>query len=179
MKKLKFYKKESRWYIDYPEWDGPVEDLEMVAGADRLLDCLGDSEVTISVSTETLMGIGWDMLAFREMDAGGARYTVYADVMNGESIWLCHVTKFVFGEFPSVIWFRVSDETLEDQEELQSERTYSSKDMIDLLDWVTRKDSPYAIMYGDEYRFATNDKDFTIEEVIKTWKIERKRNENI
>lgn len=34
---LKFYKEEGKWYIDIP-WDGDKSELEMVMGADVLLD---------------------------------------------------------------------------------------------------------------------------------------------
>lgn len=47
------------------------------------------------------------------------------------------------------------------------------KDEISLfLKWLTAKDSKYAIMYGGtpeldkDYRFASNDEDFTIEEIL-------------
>ena len=41
MKNLKFKKEEdNKWYIDLTEWTGDKADLEMVAGADILLDIL-------------------------------------------------------------------------------------------------------------------------------------------
>lgn len=47
---------------------------------------------------------------------------------------------------------------------------------IRFIKWLTRKDSPYSIMYGGtpklkkDYRFATGKKDYTIEEVLKQFK---------
>ena len=37
---LKFNKEADRWYIDLPDWTGTKGELEMVAGADTLLDCV-------------------------------------------------------------------------------------------------------------------------------------------
>ncbi len=39
MKRLRFYKEEDhRWYVDLHEWNGSKEELEMVMGADIMLD---------------------------------------------------------------------------------------------------------------------------------------------
>lgn len=43
------------------------------------------------------------------------------------------------------------------------------KESIAFVEWLTRKDSPYAIMYGDERRFCTNKGELTIEEVYNTY----------
>ena len=45
-RKFKFYKEEdNRWFVDLPEWEGDKEDLEMVMGADILLEILsGNSD---------------------------------------------------------------------------------------------------------------------------------------
>ena len=39
--------------------------------------------------------------------------------------------------------------------------------MKGLLNWITSEEIPYAILYGHEtHRFATKDKDYTIDEII-------------
>ena len=46
---LKFYKEEGKWYIDIP-WDGDKSELEMVMGADVLLDeldCFNKESVVV------------------------------------------------------------------------------------------------------------------------------------
>ena len=54
----RFYKTdEGRWYIDLPEWldnDMPIEALEMIDGADLLLDKLSkySNEVIINFSSK-------------------------------------------------------------------------------------------------------------------------------
>ena len=43
--------------------------------------------------------------------------------------------------------------------------------IIEVLDWLTNEKSEYSINYGNqEKRFASNDKDFTIEEFLETYK---------
>jgi hypothetical protein len=39
-------------------------------------------------------------------------------------------------------------------------------ELIKAFNWITRKDSPYAIICGDEMPFATIDEDFTVEEMV-------------
>lgn len=81
----------------------------MVAGADTLLDELsnGKDEVFLEVSLtpqenfETLQRIeikGW----------GGADYKLetYKNKPVKRQIWLCNVTKYVFNDFPKLIYFK-------------------------------------------------------------------------
>ena len=56
---LKFNKEADRWYIDLPDWTGTKGELEMVAGADTLLDELDldkDNVVNLTVSTKMFEG---------------------------------------------------------------------------------------------------------------------------
>ena len=105
--KHRFYKtKENRWYIDLPKWEGSIADLEMVAGADNMLDelSLNGDEVILDLSIED-KGIDYSILEFQQLTSGGADYT-----WGNKIIWLCDVTKFVFGGFPGRIYFKVSHE---------------------------------------------------------------------
>lgn len=112
MKKNRFYKEDSgKWYIDLPEWIEkglPKEDLEMVMGADTMLDMLSNNsdEVTLRFSDK----IGEDNymhkveLAKFEEDEYGATYKVIS-FHDPIDVWLCPVTKFVFdGNFPDKIY---------------------------------------------------------------------------
>lgn len=49
MKRLDFYKDSTGWFIDLPDYPGEKWDLQMVAGADKMLDVLskGSDLVTI------------------------------------------------------------------------------------------------------------------------------------
>lgn len=44
---------------------------------------------------------------------------------------------------------------------------YAREQSITLLEWLTSEDSPFAVMYGAETRFATDDEDFTSEQVVE------------
>ena len=61
----KFYKIQDQWFIDLPQWEGSIADLQMVAGADTFLDILaqGDDNVYVTLS-ETEMENS-DKLIFR------------------------------------------------------------------------------------------------------------------
>ena len=116
MRKFKFYKEsDSRWYVDLPEWLGSKSDLEMVCGADKMLDILSEGKdyVYLYLSTKEFthsnilelveickpeMGGGWYILK----EYNGVKFDLY--------MWLCDVTKFVFGELPSTIYIAVINE---------------------------------------------------------------------
>jgi len=107
LKKLKFYKEDdNRWYAFIPEWEGDKEELEMVCGADILLDLIaqGDSEVTVSFSIDEESR---NKLELESIDESGGYYNLkfYNDIEYNLPVWLCNVTKFVFGDFPKIIYF--------------------------------------------------------------------------
>lgn len=109
MKKLKFNKEENgKWYIDLPEWTGEKSALEMVLGADKLLDRLsvGKETVTLLVSEVPIEG-DWHKIK-KIMDTpivGGAIY-----MSKWFPIWLCEVTEFVYdGRMPDVLYYQVAD----------------------------------------------------------------------
>ena len=83
---LKFNKEENdRWYIDLPEWGGSHSNLEMVAGADDLLDFLGGNPVIISciVSKEDEDIEGYIKLERTDWGlTSGAYYSVNYDGIN-------------------------------------------------------------------------------------------------
>lgn len=116
MEVLHFIKEPSgRWYIDLPQWQGSKDDLEMVCGADTLLDLLADGkkEATLETSLEDFEGAG--KLIFKSLDiesGNGAYYSFDTDDTISPShidMWLCDVTKFVFGYFPNIVFFKVSE----------------------------------------------------------------------
>lgn len=118
MKTLRFYKENSEWYADIPEWEGLKSALQMVLGADTLLDELSNykEEITLHLTTEVqeirnLEGIpafanhNWDFLIRADYvkTYEGKYYTGY----NEKYIWLCPVTAFVFGEYPQYIYYKI------------------------------------------------------------------------
>lgn len=106
----RFYKDlENKWYIDLPHWTGHKDDLEMVMGADLMLDILSQGEDTIHISFNINEPDLYRIKLVSTMDglADGMTYTSHwnndLNVSNFE-VWLCHVTKFVFGYFPNIIY---------------------------------------------------------------------------
>ena len=109
MRKIRFYQESNRWYADLPEWKGEQWELEMVSGADTMLDIYaqGESEVHLTLSTEKIFNS--DCIKLESFDNEGAWYTT--NKLNnveypGFRLWLCHVTKFVFGNFPNKIYIK-------------------------------------------------------------------------
>jgi len=94
---------DGRWYIDLPEWEGPQEDLEMVMGADTMLDIIaqGEDDVVISIS-DTYVPHKMRLEFIREESDGGM-YQLHSTLHSFE-VWLCHVTKFVFGNLPETLY---------------------------------------------------------------------------
>lgn len=97
-----FYREEDgRWFVDLPEWDGDISELEMVCGADLLLEALGHGEpwVKVKISTEPFED------AKKLEYVGDGFYS--NDAWHGpSSLWLCHVTQFVFGDYPKTLYYR-------------------------------------------------------------------------
>lgn len=106
-----FYKEENGdWFIDLP-LDGPFtkEDYQMVCGADIMLDIISNFDNSIKLEIDTEEFEGSDVLQFvGEPHYGGAEYRV--DNLDGKKIgtiiWLCDVTKHLFGEFPTEIYLK-------------------------------------------------------------------------
>jgi len=111
---LRFYKTEKdEWFVDLPEWEGSLEDLQMIQGADEWLNLLsnGEKEVELSLANEpfqhasflTLIRLGEENLG------GGANYFLesYQNEKADLKIWLCDVVGFIFGDYPQRIYFAV------------------------------------------------------------------------
>lgn len=108
----KFYKEEDNWYIDLPEYikegHGTKADLQMICGADTLLDDLscGDGCVTLIIADEYILSDkpGDKMGKTEDMGEGGADYIT----TDGHKVWLCPVTSWLFGgNYPEVIHFSI------------------------------------------------------------------------
>ena len=109
----KFYKEsDGSWFIQLPEWSGEKSALQMVLGADTLLDIMaqGHQEILVRFSDEGFPG--GNVLVRQclgipgDPDMGGATYKMesYAGIDYNLDLWLCDVTHFVFGEFPEYIY---------------------------------------------------------------------------
>jgi hypothetical protein len=93
------------WYIVLPEWEGSRSDLLMVAGADRMLDKMsnGTNEVQLMLSETPFEDHNIKLRLINPMFGGG---NYIASTPKGiMPMWLCKVTKFVFGgKLPSRIY---------------------------------------------------------------------------
>jgi hypothetical protein len=104
-----FELEDKRWYVVLPEWEGDRGELEMVAGADVMLDILADGNSTVTLELSVEPKPCCLTLFFDREDGGGGWYSLATNSDNVKfenihEIWLCHVTKFVFGELPSRIF---------------------------------------------------------------------------
>jgi hypothetical protein len=114
MKKYRFVREGMGWYIDLPEYlsqGGNKSDLEMVSGADTMLDIIAGemSEVTLLIHTEPFEGA--DELLLTELCdtiLGGGYYHImqFENKEVNKDLWLCDVTRFVFGDIPKKIYLK-------------------------------------------------------------------------
>lgn len=114
MRHFRFYKEtdqwfEDKWYIDLPDWTGSKSDLEMVSGADTMLDIMAEGEREFILALSDTHFEGSDKIEFIRMadDIGnGAYYFMekYKGIELQLNIWICDVALFVFGEFPEKIF---------------------------------------------------------------------------
>lgn len=120
-----FYKDlDGRWYIDLPEYIkagvGTKGNLQMVAGADTWLDKLSNNtdEVTLTFSNQFFEGCQDQMIQSLIAYGGAAMIELTKDELDtgmwytttaGHELWLCPVTKYVFGSnyYPSIIFYSI------------------------------------------------------------------------
>jgi hypothetical protein len=116
MKNYRFYKDEDGWFVDLPEWEGDVWELQMVAGADIFLDVLSQGKDEIYVTLSDTPFDGAEVLVYQEIGrlegfemGSGAWYLLqeYMGITYNLKMWLCEVTKhpMVFGHYPNKIYF--------------------------------------------------------------------------
>lgn len=107
---FRFYKTaDGRWYIDLPEWSGSLDDLQMVEGADTMLDRVSGytNECHLEMSDEPFDGA--DRVRLVEdlsKSVGGGNYIMetYQGEQINHAMWLCEVTVHVFHSLPEAIY---------------------------------------------------------------------------
>lgn len=109
----KFYKDSGGWFIDLPGYIesglGTKGNLAMVAGADTMLDLLGGGEDSVTLRIET---VPFDEAAGVLTKTGycpyGRYYLFTGFGVSDHKLWLCPVTKYVFGgRYPRAIYVKV------------------------------------------------------------------------
>ena len=104
----RFYKDSQGWFIDLPNWLGTKGQLAMVQGADTFLDTISQtlSEFWVEMSIEPLEG-DWSYCLRKTEDlVDGAMYQYINHKGQRDTMWLCGVTEFVFGNMPEKIYCR-------------------------------------------------------------------------
>jgi hypothetical protein len=114
VKTYRFIKTGEEWFIDLPEYieqGGNYGDLQMVDGADTMLEVMageGDT-VTLTIATEPFAGAD-ELILTEKCDPyiGGGYYLMktYRGKEINQRMWLCQVTEFVFGNLPERIFVR-------------------------------------------------------------------------
>ncbi|AFF28053.1 gp55 [Sphingomonas phage PAU] len=103
---------DNRWYAVLPEWEGEREELEMVQGADIMLDILSmnfndnHDRIQLVLSTELPTGKYDRFLTLNSIpdnSSCGMNYMCIGVELKFP-VWLCDVTTFVFGKFPETIY---------------------------------------------------------------------------
>jgi hypothetical protein len=110
---FRFYKTpENRWYIDLPDWKDDIAALEMVLGADTMLDTVSEqgNECFIDMSDEPFEGAdAVKLIENLQQSIGGGNYLM--ETFKGETVnqemWLCEVTEYVFAGLPERIYVNV------------------------------------------------------------------------
>ena len=116
MKVYKFIRTGQEWYIDLPEYleqGGSIGDLQMVDGADKMLDLMAENESTVTLFISKEQFEGADILTLTEKCdpyIGGGYYFMkeYEGQEINRTMWLCQVTEFVFGDIPQQIFVKRS-----------------------------------------------------------------------
>lgn len=99
---FEFYKDETGWYIDFPEFLqqglGTKADLEMVAGADEMLDLLSNhaDRIELTFSEENIPQHRFHLKMIHNNEVGATYSTNVPEV---PEVWLCNVTKVIFGGY--------------------------------------------------------------------------------
>ena len=110
MKKLSFSKEAGRWYINLKLWLGPKSALEMVQGADRLLDQLSQNTNHVKLKVyETPQDntLKVSLITPNKLTNGG-NYTIEGPKGYPKKMWLCNVTRFVYlGRMPKELYIKV------------------------------------------------------------------------
>jgi hypothetical protein len=110
---FRFYRDaNNEWFIDIPEWTGSKAELEMVQGADSMLDIVSENtnECFLKISDQSFDGAEVLILEHARIQnhGGGGDYILenYQSETINQKMWLCEVTRHVFNGLPKHIYFK-------------------------------------------------------------------------
>lgn len=95
--------KDNLWYIKM-SWAGKHHNLQMVAGANHLLETFKTRLVTVRVSYKKLDSSDICLTRQYYRIFGGATYKVTNLEGFTKEVWICPVTLFVLGKYPKQIY---------------------------------------------------------------------------
>jgi hypothetical protein len=110
----RFVREGDEWFIDIPEYVGFMgtkADLQMVSGADTMLDNIAgqQSEVTLRLEDTPFPGSD-ELILLRKSspETGGGDYLLrsFEGKAFNQEMWLCRVTEFIFGDLPESIFIK-------------------------------------------------------------------------
>jgi hypothetical protein len=118
MKQHRFVRENGGWFIDLPEYlaqGGSKGDLAMVSGADTMLDVIAGDKDDVRLKMDTQPFPGADELVLTELCdpiLGGGYYHMkkFEGREVSQDMWLCDVTRFVFGDIPPRIYVKRVEE---------------------------------------------------------------------
>jgi len=105
----KFYKEDGKWYLYLPFWIFDKKHLQMLCGADKLLDILSDNGNSVILKHSTVGFEGYDEKLNRlYIDGifGGAYYETKHNKLKNKELWLCVVTLLLFFRYPKEIYIQ-------------------------------------------------------------------------
>ena len=110
-REFRFYQESNgAWFVDLPEWKAARWYLQMVAGADYILDCLKSEhrdDIILYVSLEHFDGAEVLVKSFEDPQGDGADYRYWdTNQKTMMTVWLCGVTEWFYGYMPEKIYFR-------------------------------------------------------------------------
>lgn len=109
-----FTKEPSGWYIELPDYiqqGGSKADLQMIDGADAMLDIMAAGESSISlIFDDKALEDADKVILLEKCDPyiGGGNYIMpqWEGKTVDRRLWLCGVTEFVFGYIPETIFVK-------------------------------------------------------------------------
>lgn len=114
MNTYRFIKEGRDWYVDLPEYlanGGNKGDLQMVEGADKMLDSISEGKNEVFLAIDSVYFTGADELRLIERCdpfVGGGYYNlqIFEGREVNQTMWLCAVTEFVFGDLPERVFIK-------------------------------------------------------------------------
>ena len=104
---LSFTKEDDKWYVHFPDWGFKKTQLEMVSGANVMLDKMADGEsevhLTVKIPKDKSQHFD-DCIECNKVDQLGLKYGATYKTNYGDEFWICPVTLFVLGRYPEVMY---------------------------------------------------------------------------